>query len=76
MYVRGEAYLRLHNGAKAATEYQKILDHQGIATSPLYSLARLGWDEPMFFKMIPSRQSPPIKTSWQTGKMPTLMSLS
>jgi len=42
MYVRGEAYLRLHNGAKAATEYQKILDHQGIATSPLYSLARLG----------------------------------
>jgi eukaryotic-like serine/threonine-protein kinase len=33
----------LHNGAKAATEYQKILDHQGIAsTSPLYSLARLG----------------------------------
>jgi len=43
MYVRGEAYLRLRNGAKAATEYQKILDHQGIAsTSPLYSLARLG----------------------------------
>jgi len=43
MYVRGEAYLRLRNGAKAATEYQKILDHQGInSTSPLYSLARLG----------------------------------
>jgi eukaryotic-like serine/threonine-protein kinase len=43
MYVRGEAYLRLHNGAKAATEYQKILDHRGIApNSPLYSLARLG----------------------------------
>ena len=39
MYVRGEAYLRLRNGAKAATEYKKILDHQGIAsTSPaLYS---------------------------------------
>ncbi len=43
MYVRGEAYLRLRNGAKAATEYKKILDRQGIAsTSPLYSLARLG----------------------------------
>jgi serine/threonine protein kinase/tetratricopeptide (TPR) repeat protein len=43
MYVRGEAYLRLRNGAKAATEYQKILDHRGIApTNPLYSLARLG----------------------------------
>jgi predicted Zn-dependent protease len=43
MYVRGEAHLRLHNGARAATEYQKILDHRGIApTNPLYSLARLG----------------------------------
>ncbi len=43
MYVRGEAYLRLRNGAKAATEYQKILDRRGVApTSPLYPLARLG----------------------------------
>jgi len=43
IYVRGEAYLHLHNGAKAAAEYQKILDHRGIAAaSPLYSLARLG----------------------------------
>ena len=43
MYVRGEAYLRLRNGAKAATEYQKILDRRGVApSSPLYSLARLG----------------------------------
>ena len=43
MYVRGEAYLRLHNGVKAATEYQKILDHRGVdPTSPLYPLARLG----------------------------------
>src|SRR4029077_5315767 len=41
IYVRGEAYLRLRNGARAATEYKKILDHQGInSTSPLYSLAR------------------------------------
>ena len=43
MYVRGEAYLHLRNGEKAATEYQKILDHRGIApNSPLYTLARLG----------------------------------
>jgi len=43
MYVRGEAYLRLRNGVKAATEYQKVLDHRGIdPTSPLYPLARLG----------------------------------
>ncbi len=43
MYVRGEAYLHLRSGEKAATEYQKILDHHGIASnSPLYPLARLG----------------------------------
>ena len=43
MYVRGEAYLHLRNGEKAATEYQKILDRRGIApNSPLYPLARLG----------------------------------
>ena len=43
MYVRGEAYLRAHDGLKAAAEYQKILDHLGIdPVSPLYPLARLG----------------------------------
>jgi len=43
MYVRGEAYLRAHDGAKAAAEYQKILDHRGIdPVSPLYPLAHLG----------------------------------
>jgi eukaryotic-like serine/threonine-protein kinase len=42
-YVRGEAYLRLKDGAKAAAEYQKILDHRG--TDPLsveYTLSHLG----------------------------------
>ena len=42
-YVRGEAYLRMKDGAKAAAEYQKILDHRG--TDPLdlsYSLSHLG----------------------------------
>jgi len=43
MYIRAEAYLKSRDGAKAAAEYQKILDHRGIdPTSPLYSLARLG----------------------------------
>jgi serine/threonine protein kinase/tetratricopeptide (TPR) repeat protein len=42
-YIRGEAFLKLRDGVKAAVEYQKILDHRGIApTSELYSLARLG----------------------------------
>lgn len=29
-YLRGQAYLLMHNGAAAATEFQKLLDHQGI----------------------------------------------
>jgi tetratricopeptide (TPR) repeat protein len=29
-YVRGQAYLQAHNGAAAAAEFQKLLDHRGI----------------------------------------------
>ena len=43
LYLRGEAYLDLHDPAKALIEYQKIADHRGLnPTSPLYVLARLG----------------------------------
>ncbi|MGA8309907.1 MAG: serine/threonine-protein kinase, partial [Terriglobales bacterium] len=42
VYVRGEAYLAAHQGAEAATEFQKILDHRGIVISdPIGALARL-----------------------------------
>jgi serine/threonine protein kinase/predicted Zn-dependent protease len=42
-YVRGEAFLRAHDGAKAAAEFQKILDHRGVdPTGVLYSLAHVG----------------------------------
>ena len=42
-YVRGAAYLQEHDGARAATEFQKILDHRGTnAINPTYALARLG----------------------------------
>ncbi len=42
VYVRGEAYLRLHDGASAASEFQKILDHPGLALNfPLRALAHL-----------------------------------
>jgi tetratricopeptide (TPR) repeat protein len=41
-YVRGLAYLAAHQGAEAATEFQKILDHRGIVVSdPIGALARL-----------------------------------
>ena len=42
IYVRGEAYLALHQGTQAAAEFQKILDHRGIVISdPVGALARL-----------------------------------
>jgi eukaryotic-like serine/threonine-protein kinase len=41
-YVRGLAYLAAHQGAKAAAEFQKILDHRGIVVSdPVGALARV-----------------------------------
>jgi len=42
VYVRGQAYLMAHQGAAAATEFQKILAHRGIvAGDPIGALARL-----------------------------------
>jgi hypothetical protein len=42
-YVRGEAYLMLHNGKAAAAEFQKFIDHYGlVANFPWGALARLG----------------------------------
>jgi predicted Zn-dependent protease len=32
-YVRGQAYLLAHNGAAAAAEFQKLLDHRGIVAN-------------------------------------------
>ncbi len=43
VYVRGEAALAAHNGAAAATEFQKFIDHSGVSVNfPLGALARLG----------------------------------
>jgi len=43
IYIRGEAFLHLRDGVKAAAEYQKILDHRGVdPTSVLWSQAHLG----------------------------------
>jgi serine/threonine protein kinase/tetratricopeptide (TPR) repeat protein len=42
-YGRAQAYLIAHDGANAAAEYRKILDHPGVeGVSPLYALAHLG----------------------------------
>jgi tetratricopeptide (TPR) repeat protein/predicted Ser/Thr protein kinase len=42
VYVRGEAHLAAHQGAEAAAEFQKILDHRGLVVSdPIGALAHL-----------------------------------
>ena len=41
-YLRGQAYLMLHNGNAAAAEFQKVLDHRGIVLNfPIGLLARV-----------------------------------
>jgi eukaryotic-like serine/threonine-protein kinase len=43
VFVRGEAYAAAHQGSEAAAEFQKILDHPGVALNePIAALARLG----------------------------------
>jgi eukaryotic-like serine/threonine-protein kinase len=42
VYVRGLAYLAMHNGKDAAVEFQKIVDHRGVVGSdPVGALAQL-----------------------------------
>jgi DNA-binding winged helix-turn-helix (wHTH) protein/tetratricopeptide (TPR) repeat protein len=42
-YLRGEAYLMLHDGDRAAAEFQKFIDHRGVVMNfPWGALARLG----------------------------------
>lgn len=42
VYVRGQAFLALHQGENAAIEFQKILNHRGIVVSdPIGALAHL-----------------------------------
>jgi eukaryotic-like serine/threonine-protein kinase len=43
VYVRGEAYLMLHDSNRAAAEFQKFIDHRGLVGNfPWGALARLG----------------------------------
>lgn len=42
-YVRGQAFLMLHDGQKAAAEFQKFITYRGaVWMAPWGSLARLG----------------------------------
>ena len=42
-FVRGQAYLQLHQGPEAITEFKKLTDHPSmLANNPLFVLAHLG----------------------------------
>ncbi len=74
VYVRGEAYLRLGQGSKAASEFQKYLDHPGcVLNSPLAALAHLQLGRAA---LTPSRETPlkpepRIRIFLRCGKTPT-----
>jgi eukaryotic-like serine/threonine-protein kinase len=43
VYLRGQAFLALHQGREAAAEFQKYVDHPGVVMNyPLGALARVG----------------------------------
>ena len=42
VYLRAEAYLAMHEGGKAAGEFQKIIDQRIVVLNPVGSLAQLG----------------------------------
>jgi hypothetical protein len=43
VYIRGEAYLAMRDGNRAADEFRKFTDHPGlVSTFPWGALARLG----------------------------------
>jgi len=43
VFLRGTAYLKMHEGAKAASEFQRVLDHRGASGWAIeYPLSQLG----------------------------------
>jgi len=62
VYLRGQAQLMAHNGAAAAAEFQKIIDHRGIVLNyPLGALAHLG----LARSYVLSGDTPRAKTAYQ-----------
>ena len=71
-YVRGQAYLSAHNGAAAASEFQKLLDHRGIVHNFVTgSLAHLQIGRAYAMAGDTRRRKWRIRTSSHFGKRPT-----
>ena len=72
VYLRGEAYLMLHDGNAAAAEFQKFVDHRGLVVNfPWGALARLGLARAYALQGDPSKPGPHIRISLPSGKTPT-----
>jgi Tfp pilus assembly protein PilF len=71
IYARGTAYLQLHDGAKAAAEFQKILDHRGIdIESVLYPMAQLNLGRAYALQGDHTKARTAHRISSPSGKMP------
>ena len=72
IYFRGQAYLAAKNGAGAAGEFQKILDHASIVgNEPIGALAHLGLGARLFpVRRTPRKLRLRIRISSLFGKMP------
>ena len=74
VYLRGEAYLMLHDGKAAAVEFQKFIDHRGlVANFPWGALARLGLARAYALDRAihATKLAPRIRISSPCGKTPT-----
>jgi hypothetical protein len=86
VYLRGLAYLRLHKGAEAAGEFQKILNHKGASWGstwlyPNWGLYYIrfptwGWRVAPCSRATRRKPEEPSKISSHCGRMPTRISLS
>jgi hypothetical protein len=73
VYIRGEAYLMLHDGKEAAAEFQKFIDRRGVVVNfPWAHWRAWDWLALMPCKAIPPKPRPPIRISSPFGKTPTL----
>ena len=68
------SHLAAHEGNKATTQFQKILDHRGVVLNGLIgALARIQVSHVlMFCKATPSKPAPRIGISSRSGKTLTL----
>jgi len=68
-YLRGEAYLMLHDGKSAAAEFQKFLAHRGLVANFVRgALAHLHWAGRMRCPATRIKHAPPIRSFSGCGR--------